>query len=105
MIRFSNADRRRLAQCCQALSDETRLRILERLSAGERCVCELTAVLGAGQSRLSFHLKTLKDAGLVRDRREGRWMHYSIDPGALTQAGELLRRVAAKPQHQLPVLA
>ena len=52
------------------------------LRAGERCVCDLTAALDAGQSRLSFHLKTLKDAGLVQDRREGRWAYYSLVPGA-----------------------
>ncbi len=103
MIRFSNTDRQRLARRCHALSDATRLRILERLSAGERCVCELTAALGGGQSRLSFHLKTLKDAGLVRDRRDGRWMYYTIDPEAVAQVGELLGRVGARP-HQLPVL-
>ena len=105
MIRFSNTDRRRLAQCCHALSDDTRLRILERLWAGERCVCELTAALGAGQSRLSFHLKTLKEAGLVRDRRDGRWMYYSVNPEAVAEVGDLLGRVAVRPQHQLPVLA
>lgn len=105
MIRWSNPDRRLVAQCCHALSDETRLRILERLSAGERCVCELTAALGAGQSRLSFHLRTLKESRLVRDRRDGRWMYYSIDPEAVARVGELLARVTARPQHQLPVLA
>jgi ArsR family transcriptional regulator len=105
MVRFSQADRRRLARCCHALSDDTRLRILERLSAGERCVCELTAALGAGQSRLSFHLKALKDAGLVRDRREGRWMYYSLNSEAVSEARRLLERVAAQPPHPLPVLA
>ena len=39
----------------------------------------------AAQSRLSFHLKVLKDAGLIRDRREGRWMYYSIDPDAIEE--------------------
>jgi ArsR family transcriptional regulator len=101
---MSNADRRRLAHCCHALSDETRLRILERLSAGERCVCELTAALGTGQSRLSFHLRTLKDAGLVQDRREGRWMYYSVNPAVVAQVSEQLRRVSAPAPHQLPVL-
>lgn len=105
MIRFSHTDRRRLARCCHALSDDTRLRILERLSAGERCVCELTAALGAGQSRLSFHLKVLKEAGLVRDRRDGRWMYYSVNPRAVAEVGELLGRVAVPTPHQLPVLA
>ena len=61
-----------------ALSDETRLAIVERLQGGERCVCDLTDLLDASQSRLSFHLKVLKDAGLVTDRREGRWVHYTL---------------------------
>ena len=63
-----------------ALSDETRLSILKRLRHGERCVCELTDVLDAAQSRLSFHLRVLKKAGLVTDRREGRWMYYTLTP-------------------------
>jgi ArsR family transcriptional regulator len=69
----------------KALSDPHRLRILDRLRGGEHCVCELTDVLDAGQSLLSFHLKTLKEAGLVTDRREGRWMHYAVDGRALAQ--------------------
>lgn len=73
----------RLARTFHALSDETRLAIVALLRNGERCVCDLTAVMDTGQSRLSFHLKTLKDAGLVQDRREGRWVHYSLVPGAL----------------------
>jgi ArsR family transcriptional regulator len=73
----------RLAQVFHALSDETRLCLVAMLGSGERCVCDLTAALETGQSRLSFHLKTLKDAGLVRDRREGRWVYYSLVPGAL----------------------
>ena len=64
-------DNRLAARWFHALSDETRLEIVRLLSHGERCVCELQDVLGAAQSRLSFHLKTLKDAGLVTDRREG----------------------------------
>ncbi len=72
--------RRRAAQLFHALSDETRLSILQRLRIGERCVCELTDALDAAQSRLSFHLKVLKDAGLVTDRREGRWMYYTAEP-------------------------
>ena len=67
----------------QALSDETRLRILDLLRGGEHCVCELTEMLDLRQSLLSFHLKTLKDAGLVTDRREGRWMYYALAPATL----------------------
>ena len=69
----------------KALSDPLRLRILDRLRGGERCVCVLTDALDAGQSLLSFHLKTLKDAGLVSDRRDGRWMHYTLVAGALEE--------------------
>jgi ArsR family transcriptional regulator len=47
-------------------------------------------LLGAGQSRLSFHMKTLKDAGLVADRREGRWIHYSLDPEGLDSIHEFV---------------
>jgi ArsR family transcriptional regulator len=77
------ADLTRIARVFHALSDETRLCLVAMLRDGERCVCDLTGALGAGQSRLSFHLKTLKDAGLVQDRREGRWSYYSLVPGAL----------------------
>lgn len=73
-----------------ALSDETRLALIDQLSAGERCVCELTDAMKAGQSRLSFHLKVLKDAGLLLDRREGRWMYYAINPDAIEALEELV---------------
>lgn len=77
-----------------ALSDPTRLELLKRLKGGEKCVCELTDVMQAGQSRLSFHLKVLKDAGLVRDRRDGRWKYYSMNQEGLNEVkgavGELV---------------
>jgi ArsR family transcriptional regulator len=72
-----------------ALSDATRLSILEMLRDGERCVCELQEELDAAQSRLSFHLRVLKEAGLVSDRREGRWAYYTIVPGALAEVHDL----------------
>jgi ArsR family transcriptional regulator len=73
-----------------ALSDETRLALLDRLKEGEQCVCELTDAMNAAQSRLSFHLKVLKDAGLVEDRREGRWMYYSLSAQAIEELEELV---------------
>ena len=76
------------ARWFHALSDETRLEILRLLSHGERCVCELQDVLGAAQSRLSFHLKTLKDARLVTDRRDGRWVYYAVNGEALDEIAE-----------------
>ena len=49
------------------------------LSHGERCVCDLQRTVGAAQPRLSFHLRVLKDAGLVTDRRAGRWVYYALN--------------------------
>src|SRR2546429_4086132 len=81
------------ARAFHALSDETRLDIVRLLSHGERCVCELQDALGAAQSRLSFHLKTLKDAGVVSDRREGRWVYYALNRDALDQIAEFASEV------------
>jgi ArsR family transcriptional regulator len=81
------------ARWFHALSDETRLEIVRLLSHGERCVCELQDALGAAQSRLSFHLKTLKDAGLVTDRRDGRWVYYAVNRAALDEIGEFASAV------------
>lgn len=80
-----------------ALSDPTRLTILQRLRFGERCVCDLTDDLDAAQSRLSFHLRVLKEAGLVTDRREGRWMYYTLNPEALAEVSGLVAALAASP--------
>jgi ArsR family transcriptional regulator, arsenate/arsenite/antimonite-responsive transcriptional repressor len=104
MAPLGTRDRRLLARRGHALSDETRLEILERLAGGERCVCELVAVVGAAQSRLSFHLKTLKDAGLVTDRPDGRWVYYALNPKAVAETRRLLARLAAPVRHRLPVL-
>ena len=81
------------ARWFHALSDETRVEIVAMLSHGERCVCELMGSLEAAQSRLSFHLKTLKDAGLVTDRRDGRWMYYKVNQEALNEMSEFIRGV------------
>ena len=80
----------RAAELFHALSDQTRLEILEELKDGERCVCELTDQLQSGQSRLSFHLRVLKDARLIIDRRDGRWMYYSVNAEALDELDGLV---------------
>jgi ArsR family transcriptional regulator, arsenate/arsenite/antimonite-responsive transcriptional repressor len=91
MANHTVADAALTVQRLKALSDDKRFRILEQLGEGERCVCDLTDALDAGQSLLSFHLKTLKDAGLVNDRRAGRWVHYSINVEALGELEAVLR--------------
>ncbi len=80
----------RTAQLFHALSDEARLEIIEILLDGEHCVCDLMTHIDAAQSRLSYHLKVLKDAGLVTDRREGRWSYYTLQRDAFTEAESLL---------------
>jgi ArsR family transcriptional regulator, arsenate/arsenite/antimonite-responsive transcriptional repressor len=90
-------DTERATRLFQALSDRTRLSILQRLRLGERCVCDLTDAMDAAQSRLSFHLKVLKDVGLVTDRREGRWMYYSLNADALGEVGDLVDALASSP--------
>ena len=62
-----------------ALSDPLRLQILELLRQQELCVCDLCDRLNVPQSKLSFHLKALKDAALVRSRQESRWIYYSLN--------------------------
>lgn len=77
----------------QAVAEETRFRIVQILADGERCVCELQDDLEAAQSRLSFHLRKLKDAGVVLARRDGRWVHYSLAPDALEEMRVFLGEV------------
>lgn len=84
---LTRTNSKKLVTLFHALSDETRLEIVRRLGSGEKCVCDLQDLLDAAQSRLSYHLRLLKDAGLVSDRREGRWVHYSLVPGALETLG------------------
>lgn len=67
----------------RALSDRTRIRIVKLLEEGELCVCHLMEVLEMSQSRISRHMGILKGAGLVSDRREGRWVYYSLSQEGL----------------------
>ena len=79
----------------QALADETRLRVLLALVGREVCVCELAGELEVPQPLLSFHLRTLRDAGLVRAARRGRWNFYTLDPMGLESAEDFLSDLVA----------
>lgn len=70
---------RELRDTFKALSDETRLRILKLLEHGEICVCDIVAALGMVQPKVSFHLGVLKEAGFIKDKKHGRWIHYKLD--------------------------
>lgn len=77
-----------------ALGEVKRLGILNVLANGEQCACDLTGCCGDRQPLLSFHLKRLRETGLVRARKEGRWMHYELDREALRELADALHRLA-----------
>jgi ArsR family transcriptional regulator len=87
-----------------ALADETRLKIIDRLRDGEECVCNLTGPLGMRQSLLSFHLRTLKEAGLITDRKQGRWVYYSLNLDVLDQMTEAIE-ILKKPRKGLRLIS
>lgn len=78
------------AKVFKALGDPNRLQILEMLQTGEKCACKLLEALQISQPTLSHHMKILCDAGLVRGRKEGKWVHYSLIPEGTVRAKELL---------------
>lgn len=76
----------RLDKLFGALADESRLRVIKLLEGGELCVCQITAALEMSQPKASFHLKVLREAGLIAHRKAGRWGHYRL------QESDALRR-------------
>ncbi len=69
----------------KALADENRLRILKLLREGELCACELTVALSTCQSTVSHHLSVLKNAGLIKERKEGKWSYFRLSDGAVIE--------------------
>ena len=94
---LAQTDAATAARVFHALSDETRVGLVERLRTGEQCVCNLMDHLGAAQSRLSFHLKVLRDAGLVDCRKEGRWAYYWLVPDAFDDLAGLAKALGPTP--------
>ena len=89
-------------QLLRALAEPIRLQVVQALQHGERCVCDLTGDLDLAQSKLSFHLKVLKEAGLIRARQEGRWIYYRLEPSALLLLRDWLGHLAAACQSPAP---
>jgi len=83
----------------KALSDETRVRIMALLTHGELCVCDIIQVLDLPQSTVSRHLATLRQAGLVKDRRQGVWSYYSLSEDGRPVYRELLEILAGGLDH------
>lgn len=82
------------ARAFRALGDEKRLRIVELLCGGAQCVCDLAEEVGAKQPLLSFHLKSLREAGLVLASRRGKWIYYSLNDELLGELEAGLGRFA-----------
>lgn len=81
-----------------ALAEPTRLEALRLLADGsEHCVCELMRKLGATQSRMSRHMQVLKQAGLVRDRRDAQWVRYRINPDLAPSLARLVEAALERP--------
>ena len=80
----------------KAAADPCRLRILKLLKEGELCVCEIMTALKKPQSSTSHHLSILREAGLVKERRDGKWSYYRLADGAVNemvkQAGALKKK-------------
>ena len=85
----------RLADWLRALCDSTRLHIVGMLRSGERCQCEIVDELGTSQPLLSFHLKVLREAGLIRGRRRGRWVFYSLCREPFAEIETFLKEMGA----------
>lgn len=84
-------DRERLANNLKTLGDANRLRIIELLWDGQdRCACSLLENLEITQPTLSHHMSALREAGIVRTRKDGRWMHYQLDHDVLDAIAALL---------------
>ena len=95
MIWGDDMDERRTAAVFKALGDENRIRILKLLCTGEKCACHLLEALEISQPTLSHHMKILCDAELVTGRREGKWMHYSINCDGACHARTLLTQITS----------
>jgi len=106
---LSSAEAGRLAAAAKAFSDPIRLRMLAQMAAAQCCrgpahgeagepegvcVCELQSMYGLAQSKVSYHLKVLREAGLVRETKRGKWSFYTVDAAAARSAlaglGDLL---------------
>ncbi len=92
---------RELADLLKSMADETRLVILTMLQDGEMCVCEIMEGLPVSQPAVSHHLRTLRQAGLINDRRQGKWIYYSLNHEAFEFAATLLDRMLFQPARQL----
>ena len=77
-MNMSSYDTKKLSALLKLISEKSRLQLLCIIQTGEHCVCELMKETKLSQSLISHHLKDLRDADLVSDRKEGKWVHYKL---------------------------
>lgn len=77
----------------KAIADPTRLKVLKLLMGGELCVCEIMIALKKPQSSISHNLSILEDAGLVKERKDGKWCHYRLSDAAIIDMINLAKRI------------
>ena len=82
------------AKCLKVLSDETRLEIMDLLSEGEMCACALLDQFSITQPTLSYHMKMMKDCGLVDSRKDGIWVKYSVNHEKLDELKDFFQTMA-----------
>jgi ArsR family transcriptional regulator len=85
-----------VAEMLSALGNEHRLKIVELLRDGERCVCKITPKFKLDPSVISRHLSLLENAGIIKSRREGRWIHYRIANPTILRLIEIARSITIK---------
>ena len=86
--------REEVSLICKAMSDANRLRIIEMLTSGEKCGCDLLDELQVTQPTLSHHMKVLADCGLVSSYKEGKWQHYSINCTRFSEFKDFLNAIS-----------
>ena len=85
-----NVNAKKTAAVFKAFCDENRIKILQLLQSGEKCACKLLTEMNITQPTLSHHMKILCDSGIVKGRKEGKWMHYSISQDGIEEAQKYL---------------
>ena len=88
-----------LALLFKALSDETRLRIIDMLSCGELCACDILKFFNITQPTLSYHMKILTECGIVNGNRKGAWMHYTLNEETKMNITEYWRKLTSSEEN------
>jgi len=86
-------DERKLLDYIKVLADKSRLKIIMHLMKGEECVCVLADKLGLEQTLVSHHLQTLREAGLIQDRKVGTWVHCSLNKKTFIEMETLYQKI------------